>query len=102
MPLSRRELLRGTILLPLVALAGPVIGGCSDSGPVCVDPELLSAGEEQMRETLEYVARASARSKRCGDCQFFAANGEDDCGECEILDGAVSRQGYCTSWAERS
>jgi len=107
MVLTRREMLRRTARLPLIALAIPILEGCS-SDPECADPELLSRGEEQMRKTLEYVEHVPDMAQRCGGCQFFKASGEDGgvdqgtCGYCEILDGMVSSHGFCTSWAERS
>jgi hypothetical protein len=98
---TRRRLLRSAALLSLASLAGPALEGCRDSDALCADPELLSRGEEHMRRTLEYIERAPAGTQQCSGCQFFSARGEGDCGHCEILNGAVSRQGRCSSWAAR-
>jgi hypothetical protein len=97
--LTRRGLLRGCALLPLVSL--PLLPGCSKSAPLCADPALLSRGEEQMRKTREYVEASSIDKQHCANCEFFSAADGQGCGHCEILDGSVNEQGYCTSWARR-
>jgi hypothetical protein len=97
--LTRRGLLRGCALLPLVSL--PLLPGCSESAPLCTDPALLSRGEEQMRKTREYVEASSIDKQLCANCEFFSAADGQGCGDCEILDGSVNEQGYCTSWAQR-
>ncbi len=104
MPITRRRLLRSAALLPLAAISGPVLEGCSRSGPICADPEVLSTSEAQLRRTLGYAERAPDSAKQCRGCHFFRASGasEDDCGHCEILDGAVNRLGSCRSWAKRA
>jgi len=95
--LIRRDLLRYCALLPVVAL--PILPGCNRASPGCVDPALLSRGEEQMRKTRAYVDASSSADQNCGNCQFFRAEANSECGHCEILDGPVSRGGYCTAWA---
>lgn len=98
--LTRRRLLQGCALLPLASL--PLLQSCNKtSSSLCTDPALLSRGEEQMRKTLKYVEVTSVENQDCGRCQFFSAADEQGCGHCEILDGSVSGQGYCTSWALR-
>lgn len=94
--LDRRQLLRGTVSLAVVAVAAPLLQGCDGATTSCADPELLSTGEEHMRKTLEYVELASNPAEECSACEFFSGSG--DCGHCELLDGAVSARGYCTSW----
>ena len=96
--LTRRQLLQQTTL-PLTAGALVILNGCTNTASACSDPGLQSAGEAQLRVTLGYVERAPESSKQCSGCQFFKANSERDCGRCEILNGAVSRQGVCNSWA---
>jgi len=95
--LTRRELVRRCALLPLVAL--PVLPGCNRAPSTCVDPALLSRGEEQMRTTRAYVDTSTLAGRQCDNCQFFRADTEGECGHCEIMNGPVSRGGYCTSWA---
>jgi len=99
--LTRRVLLHRCALLPLASL--PLLQSCNKTGSSrCIDPALLSRGEEQMRKTREYVEASSLKDQHCANCQFFSAADAHGCGHCEILDGAVNGQGYCTSWARRS
>ena len=98
MLLTRRQWITRSALLPLFVV--PLLNGCTEKPSVCVDTELLGVGEKQMRKTLDYVEHTADTTQRCNNCQFFRASGVGDCGECEILGGAVSRQGYCTSWAQ--
>jgi hypothetical protein len=96
--ITRRQLITRSALLPLFAV--PLLNGCTEKSSVCVDTELLGVGEKQMRRTLEYVESTADATQQCDNCQFFRASGAGNCGECEILGGAVSRQGYCSSWAQ--
>ncbi|MCZ6855148.1 MAG: high-potential iron-sulfur protein [Gammaproteobacteria bacterium] len=103
--LTRREVLhrasRYGLKLGLTAGGVILLEGCTNAIPTCADPMLLNAGEAQMRRTLEYVERTANVSEQCDGCAFFREN-DGDCGHCEILNGAVSRQGYCNSWAGRN
>jgi len=95
--LSRRALVRFCALLPVAGL--PFLPGCSRTSSSCVDPALLSRGEEQMRKTRAYVDTSTVANQDCANCQFFSADADGACGHCEILDGPVSRGGHCTAWA---
>jgi hypothetical protein len=79
--------------------------GCSPSGPVCYDPELLSTPEIALRTSQGFMdvsphnGKDGAEVKRCIGCQFFRAEGEEDCGHCQILNGPVSANGHCNAWS---
>jgi len=77
----------------------PLVAGCDVTSESCIDPELLGAGEREMRATLAYVEVSESPAQQCGNCQFFRHD-DGACGECEILAGPVSNSGYCSSWAE--
>ena len=94
---TRRQFLQCAAVMPL--LASPLLQGCKESSQPCMDPELLSTGEKHLRKQLAYVELSEELSRQCGLCQFYHASKSCDCGECELLDGSVSRQGSCTSWA---
>jgi hypothetical protein len=102
--LSRRLLLRRCAYLPLASVTLlPLLVGCDKASiTACADPQLLSRGEEQMRKTLDYIDASEDPLQLCSGCQFFSAADAHGCGHCEILDGSVSGQGFCTSWAGRS
>ncbi|NND68814.1 MAG: hypothetical protein HKN19_14590 [Halioglobus sp.] len=89
--LTRRKLLCGTAALGLLQ-------GCGGKHIACYDPEMLGAGERQMRKTLQYVNVSTNEAQTCAGCQFYQP-GDENCGECELLDGPVASAGYCTSWA---
>jgi len=96
MAVTRRRLLYCSTALPLGATLLPGCGG--PSADRCADPELLGAGEAQLRRTLEYTDTSGEAAQQCAGCQFFGKP-SDGCGHCEILDGAVSSGGWCNSWA---
>ena len=37
--------------------------------------------------------------KQCSGCSFFERRGDDRCGHCTILSGAVDSAGHCQSWS---
>ena len=96
---TRRQLLqRGGLIA-----AAPLLHACDTAvTALCADPEFLSRGEEQMRKTLRYTERSDNAGQTCNSCQFFSAGADRLCGDCQILNGWVSEQGYCTSWALRA
>lgn len=95
--MTRRQLLRCGSLLPVAAL--PLLQGCGGGAGRCVDPDMLSRGEQQMRKTREYTANSASAQENCASCQFFRRDKAGECGDCEILDGPVNARGYCNSWA---
>lgn len=97
--LTRRQLLRhGSVFAAM-----PALYGCDSAVTgLCSDPDLMSRGEEHMRKTLRYAERSDNAGQTCNNCQFFSAGADRLCGDCQILNGWVSEQGYCTSWALRA
>lgn len=95
--ITRRQLLRGSALLPVVTL--PLLPGCGGGAGDCADPDTLSRGEAQMRKTREYAEISPLPHENCASCQFFRSYEEGACGHCEILGGPVNEGGHCTSWA---
>ncbi len=97
---DRRKYLRGTLMAGLYCSTPVLLSACGKSAARCADPENLSAGERQMRKTLLYVETSSVEDRNCGNCRFFkAGDTSTDCGQCELLDGAVNLAGHCSSWA---
>ena len=96
MALKRRDILRSSAALSLAPLG--LLQGCDKLFVPCYDPEMLGAGEKELREELAYVNVSEDDETTCESCQFYYLGGKD-CGECQILDGPVTRGGYCTSWA---
>ena len=107
MILTRRRFLEAGRDGSLALLGGLLLTevACSDSGPECVDPELLSTPERALRDANAYVSVSASRSpngeeKQCGGCAFFSSEGEPTCGRCEILGGPVSAAGHCDAWSK--
>lgn len=92
--LTRRRFLYGTGLAACASLTA-----CTRDAQLCADPDTLSRGEEQMRQSLEYLELSTVAGQDCAGCQFFSEADARGCGHCELLNGPVSSAGYCTSWA---
>lgn len=97
--LSRRQLLCRCALLSVAST--PLLQACSSGQTACVEPDSLSRGEEQMRETLGYVELSVDSEQQCSNCEFFHGGDTSPCGKCELLAGQVALAGYCSSWAKR-
>jgi len=41
--------------------------------------------------------------KRCGDCKFFTPDGRNSsAGSCEVVEGAVDRNGWCMAFSPKT
>jgi len=41
--------------------------------------------------------------KRCADCKFFSAGSNDaNTGTCELVEGTINRNGWCTAFSPRN
>jgi hypothetical protein len=91
--LTRRSLLTASVslaagvsLFPIAAISEEECGKDDQSG---------------LRSSLNYVEKYSDPAKTCEGCTFFTA-AKGTCGNCQILNGAVSPKGHCDSWAAKS
>lgn len=103
--LTRRQLIaRSTAAGFAVVSFSTLLSGCARSASACVDPDMLSTGERQMRQARQYVDASSHDDKQCRGCSFFKPGAAEAaaCGDCEILSGPVSTGGHCNYWAKRS
>ncbi len=96
MGMKRRDLLCRSAALGLAPLG--LLQGCDEFFVPCYDPDALGVGERELRAELAYVNVSEDEARTCEGCQFYYLGGEN-CGECQLLDGPVTRGGYCTSWA---
>ncbi|WP_425409843.1 high-potential iron-sulfur protein [Hyphococcus sp.] len=103
---SRRKLLRFGARLPIAGAGLAVIscGGETESTrvQVCADPEQLSSGERSLRDSAQYVETSPNPETTCNSCAFFSAENAAQCGDCQIFNGPVNRNGHCTSWSARA
>jgi len=98
---SRREALRGTVFLMVLAACGKKEEKKELS---CTDTSGLSPADVEMRNvTLAYVEKTPDPAKRCDNCQQFkAAPAPGACGGCTILKGPINPAGYCKSWVQKA
>lgn len=100
--LSRRTILGSTVHLVVLASAPLWLQGCKKEELHCDDASSLSEEDAKLRTSLEYRDRSPhGESKRCGNCAFYVARGEDQCGRCTLVKGPIHPLGYCNSWAAK-
>jgi len=104
--LTRREIVRRGLGLPLAGGALLTLSGCGDSGRngndlVCIDSDALPSAEASVRRSLGYTESSGVPGQSCSGCDFFtAASTGGGCGSCTIFDGgAVNPAGRCDSWS---
>lgn len=101
--LSRRELLGGTVQLAVVGSVPALLHGCKKTEISCEDATGLSEEDAALRASLEYRDTSPhGQTKSCGNCAFFVAGNEDECGRCTLVKGPIHPQGYCNSWAAKN
>lgn len=102
---TRRSLLLRGVQLSAASAMPLVLSACSDGGQtaaLCVTSDSLSQGELSLRDSAQYVDVHEDVSRVCAGCSFFKPGGEPACGHCDIFNGQVSSNGYCTSWNAKS
>ena len=87
-PARRALLLRSVDLVGLVALAA-ALGRSTPAAAKAAKSEFLYQEHRH-------------NGKSCGDCKFFSPDGASgDRGTCSIVEGVISREGWCTAFAPR-
>lgn len=101
-PLSRRQVLIRSALIPLGgALASVLTGMASAADGACVDMKTMDASEKSSRMELHWTATASDPKKTCAVCAFFTGTSAG-CGNCQILSAPTTATGHCDSWGPKS
>lgn len=113
---SRREFLQRLTVLGTAGVVTPmVISACgggggeqtgeqgdtaaSGGGFSCTDTSGLTEQEIQMRENAEYVDASPNPEQYCANCQLYEEPAEgEQCGGCQVIQGPIHPQGYCTLW----
>ncbi len=102
--LSRRNLLRQSVQLPLGGLLLATVGSAAalagEAKKVCADPKTMDSGQKSIREALNYVEKSKDPAKTCSACGFFQATA-DGCGTCMIFTGPANAEGFCESWSAK-
>jgi hypothetical protein len=91
--LTRRHL----FVLGASTLAALSATACKKGPPSsCNDVSGLSAADQEIRKTLEYVDRSMIAAQICEKCQqWIEPASPDQCGGCKVLKGPVHPQGHC-------
>jgi len=99
---SRRTLLRNSVHLAVLGSAPVLVHGCKKAEFSCQDVSALNEQDAELRAALQYVDRSPPDSaKRCGNCAFYVAGNENQCGQCTLVKGPIHPLGYCNSWATK-
>lgn len=100
--LSRRTLLHNTVHLAVLGSAPVLLQACKKAEFSCDDASGLSAQDAELRAALEYVDRSPHdATKSCGNCAFYVAGDDNQCGQCTLVKGPIHPLGYCSSWAAK-
>ena len=86
--LSRRTLLKGMAVLPVVSFAGVQSAQAAD----------LVSVDDPTAKALGYVEASPVDGKNCANCNLYVDTGRES-GPCAIFPGKeVLAAGYCNSW----
>jgi len=65
----------------------------------CEDFSQLSPEDLEIRQNFKYVGQTPISEQRCDNCELWIAAAEGKkCGGCQIMNGPVKAEGYCTAW----
>ena len=73
--------------------------GLSEEVVDCRSTEQLSPQDLKVRQALNYTPDSPEPGETCGNCRFYTAPQQEECGGCELFPGPVVAGGWCTSWA---
>lgn len=86
--ISRRTLLKGAAAVTCVALASTFAG---------------KAFAEKSTKTAANYQDKPMGDKECDDCNFFIpGKTSKGAGTCQLVDGSISPQGYCTLYVKKA
>lgn len=86
--ISRRTLLKGAAAVTCVALASAFAG------------KALAA--KSTKAVANYQDKPNG-DKKCGNCSLFISGKKPTAdGTCEVVEGSISPQGYCTLYSKKS
>jgi High potential iron-sulfur protein len=87
-PITRRSFVAGAVMLP--ALAGLLLA------------ETTTAQAKASQAQLKYQSTPK-NDQKCSGCRFFVAGKTSSAdGTCQIVEGSISPNGWCTGWVKKS
>jgi hypothetical protein len=103
--ITRKEFLKRLPLLGAAFIGGGyILNSCSgsktDEDP-CADLSKLTEEEKQTRKDFQYIAKSQFPDKLCSNCELWLTpEAGKTCGGCEIMEGPINPNGYCTAWVK--
>ncbi len=101
----KRELTRRHLfVLGASTLAALGVTACKKGPPSsCNDVSGLSAADQEIRKTLEYVDHSQLAAQTCNKCQqWVEPPSADQCGTCKVMKGPVHPEGHCKVFAPKA
>ncbi len=102
---TRREMLRKSLMISIVATGTAALGiGCKSAPKElhCDDTTGQAPVDVATRKALEYVDKTADPNKDCVGClQYVAAADDAHCGGCKMFKGPVNPKGYCKVWTTK-
>ncbi len=90
--ISRRTLLKGAIGITGVALAGVAL----------TSPLTAEAQVKATKAAMKYQDKPKGE-QMCSNCSFFIAGKTSTAdGTCQVVEGSIGPQGWCTSYSKKS
>ncbi len=86
--------------LGLAVIATAFVAGAGQAAAEGCEAEDTNAGRASMRKSLEYVSPSKTPGKTCSGCAFFTSTAPN-CGKCQLVNGPVSGDAICSSWAPK-
>ncbi len=92
----------GTVHLAVIGSMPILLQACTKAEFRCDDVSNMGKADLELRTALEYQDRSPhGENKNCGNCAFYRAGDESQCGQCTLVAGPIHPLGYCNSWAAK-
>ena len=100
--IARRAMVKRVLSLTVLAAVAPAtLAACGGGELACDDVSGLSPADRSARDAAQYRDRSADPSRRCAQCTFFQAAG-DQCGSCTVVRGPIHPEGTCQLFAPRT
>jgi len=94
--LSRRALLRRSLVIAGVVGAPALVSGYASPAPASPPPQVAQAPAKQTKAEARYQDQPNG-AQRCGECAHFRPPSD-----CEVIQGPVSANGWCRNFRARA
>ncbi len=97
---SRRDFLKGSLVLTAGGVVLSSCGGAGSGGLECATSSSISRSEMLSREGRGYAELSRVDGRNCLNCEFYSGT-EENCGECLIDSLPANPLGHCVSWTAK-